>query len=153
MLPPVWFIESAVLPVPEPVVLPVESILFMLLVEEPVVPVEFIVPDPVVPDVVAAPVALPVPVVLALYVSSAAWTAANTLAMEKAAAAVVIIALDAFMINLLKLRYVKCRLAYDMLSLNFCFKVAVRLPQDLCKTCPPNKSTCTDRKRPVTGLM
>ena len=107
MLLPDWFIESAVLPVPEPVVLPVE---FMLLVPEPVVlvvPVEFIllVPAPTVPEVVAAPVALLVPVVLALLVvASAAWTAANTLAMEKAAAAVVMTALDTFMINLLELR-------------------------------------------------
>ena len=103
MLPsllPDWFIESAEVPIPEPVVLPVE---FMLLLPEPVVPVEFIllVPAPTVPDVVAAPVLL-VPVVLALVVASAAWTAANTLAMEKAAAAVVITAWDTFMINLLE---------------------------------------------------
>lgn len=102
-LPPDWFIESAEVPIPEPVVPPVE---FMLLVPESVVPVEFIllVPAPTVPEVVAAPVALLVPVVLARVVSSAAWTAANTLAMEKAAAAVVMTALESFMINLLKLR-------------------------------------------------
>lgn len=69
VVPPGWFIESAaVVLVPDPVVLPVE---FMLLVVELGVPLEFIVLG-VVPDVVAAPVALLVPVVLALLVVASA---------------------------------------------------------------------------------
>lgn len=88
-------------PVPEPVVLPVE---FMLSVIPDGVPVEFIV-APVVPEEVPVPVALLVPVVLALLVAeSAAWTTANTLAIEKAAAAVVITAFDNFIMNLLAVR-------------------------------------------------
>lgn len=75
----------------------------MLLVPEPVVPVELMGSALTVPEVVAAPVALVVPVVLV--VASAAWTGTNTLAMDKAAAAVVIIALDTFMIYLLELGY------------------------------------------------
>lgn len=86
-----------ILLVPEPEV-PVEFI-----VPEPEVPVEFIVPKPAVPEVVPVPVALLVPVVVpARVVESAAWTTANTLAIEKAAAAVVMTTFDTFMMDLLK---------------------------------------------------
>lgn len=99
------FIESAAVPELEPVVLPVEFMLLvpmllvpMLLVPEPVV--EFIVPEPDVPVPVVL-VALLVPVMPARVVDSAAWTAAKMLTTEKAAAAVVMIAFDAFMMDLL----------------------------------------------------
>lgn len=94
------FIESAAVPELEPVVLPVGFMLLvpMLLVPEPVV--EFIVPEPDVPVPVVL-VALLVPVMPARVVDSAAWTAAKMLTMEKAAAAVVMIAFDAFMMDLL----------------------------------------------------
>mgnify|MGYP007022291855 CR=1 FL=1 len=75
----------------------------LLLVPEPEVPVEFIVPEPEVPEVVPVPVALLVPVVFALLVESSACTTAKTLAIEKAARAVVITAFDTFMINLLEM--------------------------------------------------
>lgn len=96
-------VAAAVPDVPEalpvPCMVPLENCL--LLVAGAVLPALVPVPAPVGFVPVILPLVntlLPVPVGVA---GSAAWTTAKTLAMEKAAAAVVMIVLDTFMMNLL----------------------------------------------------